>query len=112
MSNFLYVTVRAGGRQHRVKSGDVIVVNRLAAQNGESVVLSDVVMAEDSAGGVVVGGQTAGIQVSATVEEAFRGKKVRVFKMRRRKKSRTTAGHRQNLTRLRIGDITAGAAAK
>lgn len=103
-----YATVVTSGRQYRVKSGDVIVVNRLAAEVGSEVVLNEVLLLEMQDGGVRIAAETpVKAAVTATVREHIRGDKIRVFKMRRRKKSRRTQGHRQDLTHLVIGDIKA-----
>ena len=95
----------AGGKQYRVKAGDTIEVELLGAQAGEAHVFKEVLLlAKD--GGVEVGApHLAGVSVRATVLEHVRGEKVRVFKMRRRKKSRRTHGHRQHLSRVRIDGI-------
>lgn len=102
-----YVIIVVSGTQYRVKSGDVITVDRLSADIGSEIALEQVLLIEKAEGGVVTApGKDAA--VTATVTEHLRGDKVRVFKMRRRKKSRRTSGHRQDLTRLTIGAINAG----
>ena len=103
-----YATVAFSGTQYRVKSGDTITVNRLAAEVGSELTLEQVLLLEKEDGAVKVATdkQTLpGVAVIATVADHLRGDKVRVFKMRRRKKSRRTHGHRQDLTRLTIGEI-------
>lgn len=103
-----YVTFAASGRQYRVKNGDNIIVNRMAVASGESVKLDNVLLVEHDDGAILVGADAAKFSLTAKVTEHMRGDKIRVFKMRRRKASRRTAGHRQDLTRLSIDEINAG----
>lgn len=102
-----YATIAVSGSQYRVKSGDRITVNRMAAEVGSTLLLEEVLLLEHADGKVLAAteGKLPNAAVSATVEAHLRGEKIRVFKMRRRKKSRRTHGHRQDLTRLTIGDI-------
>jgi large subunit ribosomal protein L21 len=101
----MYAVIRTGGKQYRVAPNDVIAVERLDAEAGSSIELSEVLM---------VGGGTpqvgsplvAGASVRATVLEQGKGPKIIVFKKRRRKNSRRRTGHRQRLTVLRVTDIT------
>ena len=103
-----YATVVTSGKQYRVKSGDVITVNRMTAEVGSEIVLDNVLLLEKQDGSVQIAADTpVKAAVTATVREHLRGDKLRVFKMRRRKKSRRTQGHRQDLTQLLIGDIKA-----
>lgn len=95
----------AGGKQYRVKAGDTVDLELSGARAGDVHVFKEVLLlAKD--GGVEVGAPSlAGVSVRATVLECMRGEKIRVFKMRRRKKSRRTRGHRQYLARVRIDGI-------
>lgn len=102
MSSLLYVTFNSNGEQFRVKKGDVILSNRLKNEAGSSLTLDQIVFAEDEDGKIRVGDSLKNIRVEATVISHPRGKKIRIFKMRRRKASRRTQGHRQDLTELRI----------
>ena len=105
-----FAIMRTGGKQYRVQSGDVLRVERLAAQAGEKVQFNDVVM---------LGGDTTtvgaplvdGAAVQADVIDQIRGDKVIHFVKRRRKhSSKRTKGHRQHLTLVRITDILASGA--
>ncbi len=97
----------SGNRQYRVRAGDTILVDRLDGEAGDSFLFEKVMMLEGD-GGVRAGAPyLENASVRATVLEHLRGEKIRVFKMRRRKKSRRTQGHRQDLSRVRIDGINA-----
>jgi large subunit ribosomal protein L21 len=94
----MFAIVRTGGKQYRVAAGDKIVVEKLAGEAGDSVTLSDVLLAGD--GGELK--STAGLTVAAEIIAQAKADKVTVFKKRRRHNYRRKAGHRQQLTILRI----------
>lgn len=100
----MYAIVKCGGQQLKVAQGDVITINQVSGDAGSSVNL-DVLMVVDGANVKVGTPLLAGATVAAEVVEHKRGKKVMVFKMRRRKNYRRTKGHRQELTVLKITGI-------
>ncbi len=109
----MYAVIETGGKQYRVAPGDVIDVERGPAVGDDGGVELDRVLMVSGDGGVEVGSPAvAGARVLATVVDEVRGPKVRVFKMKRRKGYRRTRGHRQDLLRLRIGDIVTGSGGK
>jgi large subunit ribosomal protein L21 len=99
----MFAVIKTGGKQYRVASGDVIKVEKLEAEAGATVTLDQVLMAGDKVGTPLVAGAT----VSAEVVAQDRGPKIIVFKKKRRQNYRRKNGHRQDLTVLRITDITA-----
>lgn len=102
----MYAVIKTGGKQYRVAKNDVIKVERLEAEAGNSVELDQVLMLGGEGQEPTIGAPlVAGAKVSATVLEQTRGPKLVVFKKRRRKNSRRRTGHRQDLTVLRITDI-------
>ena len=105
----MYAVVKTGGKQYKVASGDVIKVEKLEAEAGATVELDQVLMVGGD-GNVTVGApMVAGAKVAFEVLEQTKGPKVIIFKKRRRKNSRRTRGHRQQITVLRVTGITAGA---
>ena len=102
MENAILTT---GGKQYRVKTGDTILVELLDAAAGDSRIFDKVLLLEQEHGVQVGAPYLDKVTVHATVMEHLRAPKVRVFKMRRRKKSRRTQGHRQHLSRVRIDSI-------
>ncbi len=100
----MFAVIQTGGKQYKVAKDDVIRVEKLAGEAGEELVLDQVLMVGDKIGLPVVPGAT----VTATVVAQARGPKIIIFKKRRRQNSRRKNGHRQDLTILRITDISAG----
>jgi len=100
----MFAVIQTGGKQYKVAKDDVIRVEKLAGESGAEVVLDQVLMVGDKIGAPLV----AGAKVVAKVVAQARGPKLIVFKKRRRQNSRRKNGHRQDITILRITDITAG----
>ena len=102
----MFAIVRTGGKQYRVAAGDKIAVEKLAGEAGETVTLDDVLLAGE--GDSIA--DASKITVSAEIIAQAKSEKVVVFKKRRRHNYRRKAGHRQQMTLLRITDV--GTAAK
>lgn len=102
-----YAVIETGGKQYRVKQGDVLDVEKLDAVPGDKVTL-DRVLALNAGAGLTVGAPlVAGATVTASVVDQHRGEKVVNFKKKRRKGYHRKIGHRQSLTRLKVEAITA-----
>src|ERR1700744_5492016 len=99
----MFAVIKTGGKQYRVVPGDVIKVERLEAEAGATVSLEEVLMLGDKNGTPLI----SGASVSAEVVAQDRGPKIIVFKKKRRQNYRRKNGHRQDITVLRIKDITA-----
>ena len=97
----MFAIVRTGGKQYRVAAGDKIVVDKLAGAAGDTITLSDVLLAGD--GGELK--STDGLTVSAEIIAQAKADKVTVFKKKRRHNYRRKQGHRQQHTILRIVGI-------
>jgi len=106
----MFAVLKTGGKQYKVQAGDVLRVEKLAAEAGEKVQFNDILM---------VGGDTltvgaplvAGAAVQAEVIAQIKGEKVIHYVKRRRKhSSQRTKGHRQHLTLLRVTDVLASGA--
>lgn len=102
----MYAVIKTGGKQYRVSNGDVIAVEKLAGDPGSTVALAPVLMLDDDKSSTVGTPIIEGAAVSAEVLEQTRGDKIIVFKKKRRKGYRRTIGHRQDITVLRITDVT------
>ncbi len=106
----MFAVIESGGKQYKVAKNDVITVEKLAAEVGADVALERVLLLGGD-GATVVGRPTVeGASVRAQVLDQTRGKKIIVFKKKRRKNYRRTQGHRQDLTVLRITEISSGGA--
>ena len=101
----MYAVIKSGGKQHRVKAGDTVRLEKLEGDAGAKVELGDVVMVEDG-GDVQTGPALASAKVEATILETDRADKIIVFKKKRKKQYRRTRGHRQSFTAIRIDKIT------
>ena len=108
----MFAVLKTGGKQYKVQAGDMLRVEKLAADAGETVQFNDVLML--GGGKVVVGApfvKDAGVQ--AEVVDQVKGDKVINFVKRRRKhSSKRTKGHRQKLTLIKVTDILASGADK
>lgn len=96
-----------GGKQYRAAEGDVLRVEKLAADEGASVDFDKVLVVSDGETVKIGEPYVAGGKVTATVQAQGRGKKVKIIKFRRRKHSRKQMGHRQAYTELKITGISA-----
>ena len=97
----MFAIVRTGGKQYRVAPGEKIVVEKLAGEAGDRVDITDVLLAGEGSDLMA----TAGLIVGAEIVAQAKADKVTVFKKRRRHNYRRKAGHRQQLTILKIVSI-------
>lgn len=103
-----YAIFKTGGKQYRVKPGDVLDVELLTAEVG-SVTEFEEVLAVSNDGDVKFGAPyISGAKILAEVQSHYKDKKIIVFKYKRKTRYRRKKGHRQNYTRLLIQDIQAG----
>ena len=103
----MYAVIKSGGKQYKVEKGDKLKVEKLDAEAGNNIDISDVLMVVDGDNVKVGTPLVAGAKVSATVESHGRGPKVKIVKFRRRKHHRKQMGHRQAYTEISITDIAA-----
>ena len=98
----MYAIVETGGKQYRVAPGEVVRIGKLAGDVGSEVELPALAVFQD--GGDLLAGADAG-KVKGTIVANGRGKKVLVFKFKRKKQYKRTQGHRQDFTDVRVGEI-------
>jgi large subunit ribosomal protein L21 len=102
----MYAVIKSGGKQYRVSEGESLRVEKLAGAKGDTLQLTDVLMLGGDK--VAIGSPLVpGAKVSAQIVAQGFGKKIIVFKMRRRKRYRRKNGHRQPFTELKITAISA-----
>ncbi len=108
----MFAVLKTGGKQYKVQAGDILRVEKLAADAGEKIQFNEILMLGGD--NLVVGAplvEDAGVQ--AEVVDQIKGEKVINFVKRRRKhSSKRTKGHRQQLTLIKITDILASGAGK
>ena len=102
----MYAVIRTGGKQYRVSPGDILEVEKLAGDVGDSIVLEDVLMVAREEGIDIGQPNVAGASVTARITGQHRGEKILVFRYRPKKRVRVRRGHRQYLTRLQIHKIS------
>jgi large subunit ribosomal protein L21 len=103
----MYAIIQTGGKQYRVTEGDVVIIEKLEAAEGD-VVEFDQVLTVVKEGEVVVGKPVvAGAKVTAKVEAQGKGKKILVFKYKAKSNYRRRQGHRQPFTKVVIEKIEA-----
>ena len=93
-----YAVLETGGKQTLVKVGDKIEIEKLSVEAGQDAVLDTVCAVSDGTTLKVGAPYVEGAKVTLTVDGVIKGKKVVNFKAKRRKGSRRTVGHRQQLT--------------
>ncbi|MBI1789114.1 MAG: 50S ribosomal protein L21 [Acidobacteria bacterium] len=103
----MHAIIQTGGKQYRVKPGDVIRVERLAFDKGAAIEFPAVLAVFRDNGEVLTESELPEAKVVATVTQQDRAKKIIVFKFKRKKQYKKTIGHRQNFTELRINEIVA-----
>lgn len=100
----MYAIIQTGGKQVKVSKGDVIYIEKLEVEAGETFEFTEV---------LAIGGEKPvvglplikGAKVTATVEKHGRGKKIIIFKYKPKKNYRKKQGHRQSYTKVTINDI-------
>lgn len=100
-----YAIVETGGKQYRVKVGDRLRVERLAAEAGSDIALDRVLLLGGSGTTTVGAPVVDGASVGAHVDNHVRGEKIDVFKYKAKKRYRRKIGHRQELTEITITSI-------
>ncbi len=106
----MYAVIETGGKQYKVRSGDLLSVEKLPVQAGETIKLEKVLFIQGGNQSTVGDPLIPGAFVTGEVMAHGRNRKIIVFKKKRRKNYRRTQGHRQANTQIRITGIETGAA--
>jgi len=107
----VYAVIRTGGKQYKVKVGDVIDVERVGG-DGDSVELVPLLVVDDEGKVSARPSELVGAKVTASVLDQHRGDKLRVFTYKNKTGQRRHQGHRQSLTRVRVDVIDPPGGAK
>ena len=101
-----YAVIESGGKQYKVEKGTSLLVDRLSAKEGDKVALRPVMFRDTEV--VAAPKELEKVKVEATVTEHLRGEKIKVFKYKPKKGYRRRAGHRSELTKLEVTEISLG----
>ncbi len=102
----MYAVVVSGGKQYKVREGDVLRVEKLAGQVGDPVSFDDVLLYSDGENVQIGQPRLENAKVTARVIEQGKARKIIVFKFKRRKRYRRKQGHRQHFTAVKIDGIS------
>lgn len=102
----MYAVIKTGGKQYRVSKDEVLKIERIEGEAGSEISFDQVLMVGEGASIKIGSPVVKGAKVTAELVEQSRGPKLIAFKKRRRKNSRRKKGHRQDLTTVRITNIT------
>lgn len=101
----MYAIIATGGKQYKVSEGDVIKIEKIEAEAGNTVTFDEVLAVSDES--LKVGGDVANATVSATVMDQGRARKVIIYKYKRKTGYHKKNGHRQSFTQVKIDKINA-----
>src|SRR5579863_6062635 len=100
-----YAVIASGGKQYRVSEGEIVRLEKLPNEIGDTLNFAEVLMVADGENYLIGTPFLSGTIVSGEVVKHGRGDKVKIVKMRRRKHSRKQMGHRQDFTEVKITSI-------
>jgi len=102
----MYAVIKTGGKQYRVSEGELLKVEKIEGNKGDTILFDNVLMVSRD-GDVKVGTPIVeGAKVTGEIVTEIKSPKITVFKMKRRKGYRKKTGHRQKLTVLKIKEIS------
>ncbi|WEK55363.1 MAG: 50S ribosomal protein L21 [Candidatus Cohnella colombiensis] len=103
----MYAIIETGGKQYKVQAGDVIFVEKIAANEGESITFDRVLAVSNDIGLTTGSPLLSGVSVTGKVEQHVKGEKIIVFKYKPKKNYKRKQGHRQPYTKVTIENIKA-----
>jgi len=102
----MYAVIKTGGKQYKVSEGDTLDIEKIDGEKGNEVVFEEILMISRE-GEIKVGTPyVIGAKVTGEIVAQTKGSKIKVFKMKRRKDYRKKTGHRQELTGMKIKEIS------
>jgi large subunit ribosomal protein L21 len=102
----MYAVIKTGGKQHRVSVGDVIAIEKISGDKGEAVVFEQVLMVEKESDIRIGRPVVEGAKVIGEILAQTKGDKIIIFKTKKRKGYQKKTGHRQQLTSMKIREIS------
>ena len=104
----MLAVIKTGGKQYSVRTGQILKVEKLDGKKGDNISFTQVLAIADSTKNNIGTPLVEGAQVDAKIIDQIRGDKIVFFKKRKRQNYRSTKGHRQFLTVLKINNISIG----
>lgn len=101
----MFAVVRTGGKQYKVKEGDIIKIEKLVGEEGDSIALEEVLLIGDASETIIGQPLVPNAKVVCSIINQGKSKKVVIFKAKRRKGYQKKQGHRQMYTSLKINQI-------
>lgn len=101
----MFAVIKTGGKQYRVKQGDVLKVEKLAGNVGDELKLEVLMLSDDEGKDVKVGTPKLSSAATAKILEHGKGKKVQIVKFKAKVRSKKNVGHRQPYTKIEIVKI-------
>jgi len=102
----MYAVIKTGGKQHRVSEGDVLKIEKLEGQKGDTIVFEEVLLVSKEDQTRVGTPVVEGAKVVGEIVNQGKGPKIIIFKKKRREGFLKKTGHRQPLTEVRIKEIS------
>ncbi len=102
----MYAIVRAGGRQEKVSVGDVLIIDKVAGEAGDSIDLTPLLVVDGSAV-TSDAAKLAKVRVTAEIVKPAKGPKITILKYKNKTGYRKRQGHRQHLTQIKVTAIDA-----
>jgi len=102
----MYAVIKTGGKQYKVSEGETLKVEKISGASGDVIAFDDVLMISKDGDTRVGTPVVEGAKVTGEIMAAIKGPKITVFKKKRRKGYRKKTGHRQQLTVLKIKEIS------
>jgi large subunit ribosomal protein L21 len=104
----MFAVIKTGGKQYRTQEGDVLQIEKLDKDKGQKITFDEVLLIEVNGKAVIGTPLVKDASVKAVVLENVKGKKIVVFKKKRRKRYKKKTGHRQQLTKIKVEEIVYG----
>ena len=101
----MYAIIKTGGKQYKASEGDVLVIEKLDAEEGASVTFNEVLLVVDGEEIKLGRPFVEGAKVTATVETNGKGPKIHIFKYKSKNNYRRRQGHRQPFSKVKIDKI-------
>lgn len=101
----MYAVVKTGGKEYRISPGDLIRVDKLEGKVGDQVTMKDILMVSHEDQVQVGNPLLSNAVITGEIVQQVKGRKVLIYKMKRRKNYRRTKGHRQTYTYIRVNEI-------